>query len=229
MMYRNKQRGFTIVELMLAMTFLTMLMLAIAMIAIQIGSIYVKGLTLREVNQTGQQISSDLRKTLSQSINKATTVGDETGGRLCVDNVVYAWNYGEYLGETIGVFNVRQGAAESESTNVRLMKFEKVDGTDYCATQDDGLYPQLPEAAKELLGSGNTNIALHDFTITDNAVEGDSSQTVYVLSILIGTKETGEIQDNDSGACVESNDLESDLCAINRFNFTARSGNKEEQ
>lgn len=229
-MYHANIRGFTIVELTLAMTFLALLMLAIAGVTIQISSIYVKGLTLREVNQSGQQISTDLRSALSQSVNDVINVGDETGGRLCIDNTVYAWNYAESLGETIGVLNVREDAFESEATNVRFMKFKNLSGINYCQIGEDGFYPTVPAHATELLGGGNKNIALHEASVVPNTVEGDSSQTVYVVSILVGTKDIGELLDNDGAdACLETREIDSDNCAINRFKFTARTGNKEEE
>ncbi len=229
-MYRSNNQGFTIVELTLAMTFLALLMLAIAMVTMQISAIYVKGLTLREVNQSGQQISTDLRDSLSQSVSSVTTVGDDTGGRLCIDNTVYAWNYAESLGETIGVFNIRTGVSGADATDVRLMKFIRQDSTEYCLIGEDGYYPQLPNTATELLGSGNKDIAIHEASITENTVQGDQSQTVYAVSLLIGTKKTGELIDNDgAGACDPSDEVDSDNCAVNRFKFTARSGNKEEE
>lgn len=232
-MYQNRSRedGFTIVELVLAMSFLAVLLLAIAMVSMQVGSIYLKGLTLREVNQAGQQISSDIRNQLNQSVATAITAdnNNQTGDRLCVDNVVYAWNYPDSLGETVGVLNVRSGVVGSESTNVRLMKFEKSDEVDYCSQLDDGTYPKLPQDATELLGSGNSNIVIHDFAITDSNVEGDVSQRIYKVSILIGTKDIGEIQDENSDACAPSANIDQDACAVNRFVFTARSGNKEER
>lgn len=229
-MLQENRRGFTIVELMLAMTFLALLLLAIAMITMQISSVYLKGLTLREVNQSGQQISTDIRTALAQSVNDVNSVGDETGGRLCIDNSVYAWNYAESLGETIGVLNTIEGKTDAEATDVRFMKFIDTTGINYCQVTEDGYYPEVPVEAVELLGSGNTNIALHDVSVTPNTVEGDASQTVYIVSILVGTKDTGELLDNDgAGACLETNEIDSSNCAVNRFNFTARTGNKEEQ
>ena len=218
-------------ELVLAMSFLAMLLLAIAMVSMQISSIYMKGLTLREVNQAGQQISSDIRTQLSQSVAGAVTADDnnETGNRLCVDNTVYAWNYPDSLGETTGVLNVRSGVVGSESTNVRFMKFEKTDNIGYCSQLDDGTYPKLPQEATELLGSGNANIAVHSFTINDSTVEGDAGQRIYKVSILIGTKDTGAITDDNTDACAPSVNIDQDACAVNHFVFTARSGNKEER
>ena len=54
----KKTRGFTIIELMLAMAFLGTMLLGIATLIIRITNIYQKGLALRAVNSTGREIIS---------------------------------------------------------------------------------------------------------------------------------------------------------------------------
>ena len=61
----NKQRGFTLIELMLAMTFISVLLLAIAMTIIQIGNIYNKGTTVKEINQAARAIADDVSRSAS--------------------------------------------------------------------------------------------------------------------------------------------------------------------
>src|SRR5690606_35547626 len=101
--------------LMLAMSFIAVLLMAIAMTIIQVSTIYTKGMTLKEVNQTGREVADDIRRTVAASgkvelpgdfvevKNGATTVG----GRLCLGTSSYIWNYG----------------AAIESNNTRLAKY----------------------------------------------------------------------------------------------------------
>lgn len=68
MMHKNtKQTGFTIVELTIAMAFVTVLLLAIAMTAMRIAGIYNKGLTMKAVNQSGREVIVDMKRTISDS------------------------------------------------------------------------------------------------------------------------------------------------------------------
>src|SRR5680860_795921 len=95
------QRGFTLIELMLAMAFVSTLLLAIAMIIVQIGSIYNKGITYTDVNSAGSSIASELQRSINESTPfnidpaKGTSLYvDKTwGGRLCTNRYSYIWNY----------------------------------------------------------------------------------------------------------------------------------------
>lgn len=61
------RKGFTIIELVLAMGFLTTILVTIAILLIQIMSIYQKGLSLRAVNTMGQQLIDELTRTVGGS------------------------------------------------------------------------------------------------------------------------------------------------------------------
>ena len=62
---RHVQRGFTIIELMLAMTFVSFLLMAIAMVTVQVGKTYNRGLTLKTVNQSGRDITDSIRSDIA--------------------------------------------------------------------------------------------------------------------------------------------------------------------
>jgi hypothetical protein len=59
--------GFTIIELMLAMTFLATLLIVIAILVINIVGIYQKGLAIRAVNSTGRALIDDFVRTVGGS------------------------------------------------------------------------------------------------------------------------------------------------------------------
>lgn len=63
----TNKKGFTIVELMLAMAFLATMLVGIASLVMRITSIYQKGLAIRSVNANGREIVSDLTRTISAS------------------------------------------------------------------------------------------------------------------------------------------------------------------
>jgi prepilin-type N-terminal cleavage/methylation domain-containing protein len=235
----NKRRGFTIIELMLAMSFIAVLLVAIAMTIIQISTIYTKGLTLKEVNQTGRDISDDLRRTVAASgkvelpgdfvevKNGATTVG----GRLCLGNSTYIWNYG----------------AAIESNNVRLTKYtpdtgEKIrfvrvpdSAKGYCATNASGqvLVPNLLASdtanARELLREGDRTLSLHNLSVDSSASSYDpaTGQRLFRLSFTLGTQKTELI---NLGAtpitCKTPSEIGTDLnyCTVQEFSLVVRTG-----
>src|SRR5688572_23689793 len=121
-MNHDNTRGFTLIELMLAMTFIAVLLIAIAMTTIQISNIYNKGMTLREVNQAGRALSDEFQRSIASAVPFDVTpklddspatitskyVVRDGGGRLCLGAYTYAWNYGKTIAGESGapaVFN----------------------------------------------------------------------------------------------------------------------------
>jgi len=238
---RNPNTGFTLVELMLSMTFVSILLLAIAILVLQISYIYNKGLTMRAVNEAGQLISSDIQRTLNTSVPLDTIFVakpdvDPTGGRLCVGTTVYAWNFGPYVDKPDG-FNVNT----SGSRDILFVKFQSA-GNKYCEPEDDGDYPAIPTQVTQLLTNGESNLALHTFTVLDEdgddvtgqPVADDPSQRLYNVSLTIGTNDADFILANGCNAPANAAENEyaahdDEYCGVNTFNFVARAGNRAEE
>lgn len=124
---QTKRSGFTLIELTLAMTFISILLLTIALTVMRVATIYNRGMTLKEVNQTARNISDDLRRTVvaTGEYNLAIgTVDGEVdnnnyfeirnsgnvtlGGRLCLGTYSYVWNTAQ------GIETAMKGAADKE-------------------------------------------------------------------------------------------------------------------
>ena len=68
MAVRKKQKkAFTIVEFLLAMTFLATLLMGIATLTMRVLDIYRKGLSMRAINSNGRDILNDLSRTIAGS------------------------------------------------------------------------------------------------------------------------------------------------------------------
>lgn len=119
---RDGQKGFTLVELMLAMGFIGSLLILIALIIIQIMGLYNKGLTLKEVNEVSRIVVRDMQQSISSADQLRLQYLDEdekksaytlqeivdsgsdvdyysnlAGGRLCTGVYSYVWNTGAAL------------------------------------------------------------------------------------------------------------------------------------
>jgi type II secretory pathway pseudopilin PulG len=118
----TRQRGFTLIELMLAIGFVGSLLVLIALIIIQIMGLYNKGLTLKEVNEVSRVVVRDMQQSVSGSdafrlqylkddtptyattFQQAVNPGgnnsqidyysNDAGGRLCTGVYSYVWNTG---------------------------------------------------------------------------------------------------------------------------------------
>ncbi len=226
----SRRSGFTLIELMLAMTFLSILLLAIAMLTIQISNIYTRGVTLREVNAAGGEISNDLQRAIqgAQVFDLGETAeggnfvqfdngeGEAiTGGRLCLGKYSYAWNYGKTL---IGPSGDVKSKYKGSGLPVRFAKV--IDSGRVLCSAVDGVYPDIPqEGAVDMLANSGRNISVQEFSISSN--DGG----LYSIAIEIGTNERGALVD-DGESCRPPSDLASDFnyCAVNRFDIVAKAG-----
>jgi type II secretory pathway pseudopilin PulG len=232
----NQKHGFTIIELMLAMAFVSALLLAIAMTVIQIGNIYNSGITYKDVNQVGGTISNELQRSIAVSTPfKISDIGSDSkyikqdfGGRLCTGTYSYIWNYGTALAANIpGRLNIYT----ADSSNlIRFVKINDSDGS-YCT------YPSKeiePISAVELLDAGQHNLAIHSFKIssTESVTDDMTGQQLYNIEFELGTNNTDAITTDSSGyhICKKPTESGSDTlyCSVIRFNLTARAGNKNE-
>lgn len=225
-------RGFTLVELTLAMSFLSMLLLMITLLILQVSMTYNKGFTLRAVNESGQLISNEIQRKLStaptetvgyrEGVVDTTAQGSITTNRLCVDGTVYAWT-------TLAQRD------QSDSGNKKYVGFAKFGGSKklYCGTTaaanncgttsalNEPLDPIQP-GATDLIDTKDQALVIRHFEckpITNFG--GDGSQALYKINFTIGTNTNDLIDTN--GVCKPPQDAKQEFCAVNDFSFIARS------
>lgn len=221
---QSKSQGFTIIELMLAMSFVALLLLAIAMVTMQIGHIYNKGMTLRQVNQAGRAVTDELQRTIAANKPFSTTSHfinqNNLGGRLCVGDYTYVWNKGAALVSETGVQNTYSDDSEKQ---IRLVKVSD-SGATLCADLNKKVDQLL---ATELLDSGDRDLVVHDFIVTETDRHPISGQALYAISLTLGTNDQDElILDELTCQPPSGSSGGSDYCAVNRFDILARAGNK---
>lgn len=235
----NKKNGFTLVELLLAMSFITLLLMAITMTVIQLTNIYTKGLTMRAVAQSGQAITQDIRRSIEasrsldvgssgeggQNFQPMVAVGGDSnnpdGGRLCTGSYSYIWNNGKALSDPVNKY------ADSDEF-IRLVKVID-NGSLYCA---DPTRLVDKTVAVEMLSSGDRELAVQSFDIKEVAASPDSGQSLYLILLEVGTNDQEALDrqvsltsiDTSCRPPVEGVKLD-DYCAVNKFEFTARAGN----
>ena len=232
-MSQDSKKGFTLIELMLAMTFISVLLIAIALTTIQISTIYTKGITLREVDQAGRTVSDELQRSIASSVPFNTTPKSVTtptskyvvrdgGGRLCLGDYSYAWNYGSALRGGAGAPAVYN--KYSDGSEVRFAKVEDAGGA-LCA--NDSVQTIDKSKASDLLTSGDRDLVMHQFTISQTAENDEIGQALYAISMVIGTNDREQLTANDA-SCKPPAEGAGDeaYCSVNQFDIVARAGNK---
>lgn len=85
----SRPNGFTLIELMLAMAFLSFMLIFIVLALIQYMATYNKGIIYKEINQSGRTIFEDVTRAMRVASVNIRSVGE---GRLCVGGQSYVWN-----------------------------------------------------------------------------------------------------------------------------------------
>ncbi len=228
-------KGFTLIELMLAMTFIAVLLVAIAITTIQISAIYNKGITLREVNQAGRAISDEIQRSISSAVPFDVTpkldaspatetskyVVRDGGGRLCLGRYTYVWNYGRAI--TSNSFYNKYSTGSGVDAAVRFAKVTDPGG-DLCAQPAVSINRA---DASEMLTSGDRDLVVHALTVTNGATDATTGQAIYAVSIVIGTNDSEQLATNDRSCRPPADGAgKQDYCSVNQFDIIARAGNK---
>ena len=247
-------QGFTLIELMLSMTFVAILLLTIAMSVIQMGTIYNRGMAIKEVNQSARDVADDLRRSVQGAGVFAINTNDTdttdylqltktvngsvvpVSGRLCLGNYSYVWNTATGI-ETNFVDRARYlTSAGIAGDTVNFVKVADT-GKKYCAKDVSGtllnkniLYADI-ENATELIKPGDHIIHLLSFkvTTTDSAYDSTSGQRLYQVLYSLGTGATSTmtLTNGVPTSCLPPDDPNSNLayCNVQQFGIVLRAGN----
>ena len=240
----TQTQGFTIVELTLAMTFITFLLLAIASTVMQIGNIYNKGMTLRAVDQAGRYITADIRNAIGQTrpfdavdnikgVDVDSSDGstdDKDSGRLCTGQYTFVWNNSKSL-ETSLPMNKYDPLTSGTINSDKEIVFARVkdDGGNLChrdlnqdINRDDTI--ELLSIDKD----GEPEVIVHSLDIKRISNVANNTQALYSVKVVVGTSDTDAI---DSISCKPPSNASSNqnYCAINEFEFTALTGSREDK
>ena len=239
-MSRNS-RGFTIVELTIAVAFLSVLMLAILTISMAAGKMYVKGDTNKAINQAGRDFSDTIRRdflaagvgTITPPIinNVGSTGNPLISGRMCLGAVDYLWN-------TAALLNSSSAAAEGAKirmSNGRPIKFVRITNTaGYCSETPagSGNYPMtIPANADvtEMFGGDGREYALYSMTLRE--LSRRDERGIYQLSYTLGTNEAESTEVAPEGyvRCKTDDNVAAyfSYCSVSDFDTLIRIGGVE--
>lgn len=229
-MIRDDKQGFTLIELMLAMTFISILLLSITMVGIQAGRMYSRGVVLRDVNQAGRDISDMFRRDFLQAnAGKINITGlrvpnneNWTTGRLCLGAHSYVWNNPKYLDDPSLLGANRLFKVDGNPIN--LVRVVDADGG-LCKRDGSGRYPETVDMAKSSnllrpISSGDGSIGIHNVTL-EKITSDSSREALYRLTFTLGTSKMSEIRNS---SCKAPDEAESnfEFCAINKFEMIVR-------
>lgn len=235
-------QGFTLIELMLAMTFVSVLLVAIAMTVIQMANIYNRGMTVKELNQASREVTDDLRRTAASSeVFAANVDGSDTadffiirtgstaiGGRLCMGSESYIWNYTSAV-EAGTDANLTRVIGDTEP--IRFVKVADT-GKTYCMKSGTTLSKPNILAADAttmttLVKPGDHSLGVLNVTLSSqaSAYDAGTGQRMYTMGYILGTGQTSAMNLSNY-SCLPPSDANSNLtyCNIQPFSIVLRVG-----
>jgi len=189
---KKYRRGFTIIELLIAMTFVAVLMITVAFLVIRITAIYQKGLTLRSVNQVGRNLIIEFNRAVEDSpvdddlenrdqyFYTVTNGGTQLQGAFCTNKYSFLWNSGDAINDgrrirfknAKGEFDFRLLRFADGSRHIcRQLRLQRGRSVLDFSTLGGELYKEIREQVPlELLSMSN---AAGDYAEVSDASESD--------------------------------------------------------
>ena len=228
MIQEGTKKGFTIMELMLAMGVIAFLLLSVAGLIIQMTNTITRGTTYKDLNAASRTINADLTKTFnSTSIldgwdgrNNSNEYYRVVGGSgaFCTGSVSYLWNTNlEGLGALI---------VHAEDNNpVRFVKIRDT-AKNYCSNNAQStVWTKVPhdDTVTEILSNSEVNLQLHSISFSSggNLINRPSNQMIINIAYVLGTPNNNDIRMNAGSRNCEGN-VKSNYCAVNKFELTVR-------
>jgi type II secretory pathway pseudopilin PulG len=231
-MMRSKQsKGFTLVELNIAIVFVALLLLAVATTIMSVTRTYQYGVSLKTINQLGREVADQIRRdammaspSLVQYIEPTDPLDPSSDGigRLCFGNVSYVFNTAASLSNTDPVppIMVKDNSDTPEPISlVRINDFGKAWCNDLSKVQ-----LQDTDTYNELLLNDNIPVAIHSLTfkpLVGTAADAAFAEEVIQITFDIGTN---EVETTEGGQCKPPTDPDQnfDNCAVRQFVIVAR-------
>lgn len=241
-MRQRTTAGFTLIELTLAMSFVAVLLISVAMLSIQLTNQYSRGLTLKEVAQSGTEVTNDVKRTMSQAQieNGGVRVRTISGGgwAMCTGSYSYLASSSASLEANNGTGNddaIRVGELGS-TTMARFAKVRDLGGA--LCNSDTILNTNknyVTDDVAELLSGGSRLLSVRELGVTPNGLpvssdpmyqEFQQGRGIYSVNISIGAGLSSELQSTTTCKPPKAADGQAnfDYCAVNSFVFNTRVG-----
>lgn len=230
--------GFTLVELTIAVAFLSILLMAILSLSLAAGKLYIKGDTNKTINQASRDFGDTVRRDFLATgvglispeivIDVGSPSEPLASGRICLGTVTYLWNTAALLNSETAIANSAKVTIGAANTPINFVRITRPQQT-YCDKNMAGNYPMnIPstETATELFTGTGRDYALHSMNIVPVSEQGD--RALYRVFYTLGTNEKDTTEKDDAGyiRCKTNDDVAAnfDYCSVNDFDMMVRVG-----
>lgn len=216
-------RGFTLIELMLAMTFLGALVLFGTLAIVQSLSIYNKGVAMKQIDQIGRTLIDDINRLSGSSSAANLKIGSNgAAGYMCLTpagtNDIRAYVWSEAKGEVSGTYpaGVYSYMSPSAPSVISLAKTnEGVSGGAYCSLPAGPGHTNIPSG--DITPLVNSQVRILSTTVRDDPANATLKRITFHIGTAGDVTNTPVTYDaaNDVWSC-EGGNL-GNFCAIGKF------------
>ncbi len=239
-MKRKSPQGFTLIELNLAMVFVALLVVGVAIVVVNITKINQRGIMLKTINQTGREVVEQMRRDIAGARADRVQYEFASGvGRLCLGTVSYVFNTAEALH---GASDVIKDETKVDRPAVILVRVEDKDSA-WCSRSMTGEFTKkaviTSDQAVELLQSDEHTlpVAIHSMNVkplvSTATTDKTSAEGLVALTMVLGTNEADTIKAAGSGQviCKPPTDHQTnfDNCAVREFSTVVRSNGEQQR
>lgn len=89
---KQEERGFTIVELLMALAVFSFVLVLVTTVFIQIFRTYTRGIVRKEVNQSARLLLDDMTSRMRSMPSSSEVKAPANTGRICFGGYSYVWN-----------------------------------------------------------------------------------------------------------------------------------------
>lgn len=205
MIHPGNQKGFTLIELMIALAFVAFILIFATTAVIQVMQTYNKGVAVKQINQAGRTTLDTLARFLREADPGAVNVSVMSSQRrLCLGSVSYVWN----------LYNTPSGSANRYDDGSPLTFARVNDASNAMCTPTAGVYPAPAKAqSADVLQS---NVWVMAVSVTDPAVDAPLVDVSVSLAVANDPAIT-------AGQCAQGGTV-GQFCATSTFSTTVMTG-----
>ena len=209
---KEKDGGFTLIELSLALVFLAFIMLFIITLIMQMIDIYNKSIALSQMNNAGQELMTDLNNNAFGG-----TIANNSN-RLCINGNSYVWNYRGQTGTFGGsLVRVTDPNATLCATPSRTAPIQCINNTKITSGTCDSNTP-----ASDVSIVVSSNIWIQQMAITSSA---GSPLASVKMTVSTGGNNAPFLRSNSATKANAANSTNYDASALTCLGKNAGSNN----
>ncbi len=214
-MINNKKQGFTIIETVISMSFITGLLIFIGLVSVRMLHTYRKGISIKTVNQSSQFIIDDFKRSITSSYGlDCFTINNDvmskspncdnldddknTGAGFCTGKYTYIWTYPRGIVKNKSNLKISLGGRGDVIPHLYKIPDYNKNICNNIGSSNPFISLKIEERnnAEDLLKNGDRDLYIYNFKINNfnntkkkdiggNDIEED--QGFYNMSFILGT------------------------------------------